>query len=437
MYLYWGDWMKNSVRNQMIFNLFLILLFIFGAITSVFYISFSRNQETDEYVAGEAAASFALVEINGEKAKTYVKTKETDDDYSRVVYTLIDYVRNSNVDRIRLVSYTESVAYSIYDTAGTELAKKIIYDDYTTEMKKMLIDCRESWNVTRGGVNYTFCPLRTKDDVAVGYIITETSAEENSVHHYMVFIIAGMVVFLALISFLLVMLLDRLYFDQIKKFTEAAELIINSDSENSYIDDDRKAAFRTGRNDQIGRLGNAIDRMITVFNNSKTDIKNAIHDATHDGMTDAYNKRHYENRVTSFRNCSSLLVIYFDVNNLKLINDTLGHERGDYVIKRAAEYISSIAEILPESMNFRMGGDEFLLVATNCTYRQMTAAVNRLDDECPMILSADSDSIKCSVAYGYAYEKGSYVYEDLLSEAEESMYRKKYEIKQQLNMPDR
>ena len=41
------------------------------------------------------------------------------------------------------------------------------------------------------------------------------------------------------------------------------------------------------------------------------------------------------------------------------------------------------------------------------------------------------------MAYGYAYEKSNYSYEKLLGEAEENMYRKKYEIKQQLNMPDR
>ena len=54
-----------------------------------------------------------------------------------------------------------------------------------------------------------------------------------------------------------------------------------------------------------------------------------------------------------------------------------------------------------------------------------------------MIVSAETDSVKCSVAYGYAYAKENYVYDQLLAEAEDNMYRKKYEIKQQLNMPDR
>ena len=84
-----------------------------------------------------------------------------------------------------------------------------------------------------------------------------------------------------------------------------------------------------------------------------------------------------------------------------------------------------------------MGGDEFLLVVTNHSYRDIYSLINRLDSDCPVILSAETDSIKCSMAYGYAYEKSNYSYEKLLGEAEENMYRKKYEIKQQLNMPDR
>jgi len=136
---------------------------------------------------------------------------------------------------------------------------------------------------------------------------------------------------------------------------------------------------------------------------------------------------------------TSLLVIYFDVNNLKLMNDTLGHERGDYVIEQAAEYIKSLSgdENSTEFDCFRMGGDEFLLVVRNRSYREMIALVNRLDEDCPVIVSAETDSVKCSVAYGYAYAKENYVYDQLLAEAEDNMYRKKYEIKQQLNMPDR
>lgn len=175
--------------------------------------------------------------------------------------------------------------------------------------------------------------------------------------------------------------------------------------------------------------------MINVITHSRDDISSAIFDATHDAMTKAYNKRHYEDKIANFRNCSSLLVIYFDVNNLKLINDTLGHERGDYVIIRAAEYISEVS--FDDSMCFRMGGDEFLLVTANRSYRDMISLINRLDADCPVILSAETDSVKCSVAYGYAYAKGNYEYEQLLAEAEENMYRKKFEIKQQLNMPER
>ena len=206
-----------------------------------------------------------------------------------------------------------------------------------------------------------------------------------------------------------------------REFDVVATMNLNGD----YISDALAA--------QVGGIGIAPGANINYVTG------HAIFEATHDVMTGVFNKRHYENKVENYSHCSSLLVIYFDVNNLKLMNDTLGHERGDYVIEKAAEYIKSLSS--EENENefdcFRMGGDEFLLVVRNRSYREMIALVNRLDEDCPVIVSADTDSIKCSVAYGYAYAKESYVYEQLLAEAEDNMYRKKYEIKQQLNMPDR
>ena len=84
-----------------------------------------------------------------------------------------------------------------------------------------------------------------------------------------------------------------------------------------------------------------------------------------------------------------------------------------------------------------MGGDEFLLIMTDCTYRYVDRIMDRLDKDAPYILSSDEDSIKCAISYGCAYAGGEYVYEEMLAEAEDNMYLKKAELKKQLNMPGR
>lgn len=425
--------MKNSVKNRMMPCIFGILIVMFGIIIAVFYVSVSKNVIKDEYYSGEAAASFAAVEINGDKSKFYVTNRKTDSEYHDVMRTLLEYTQDSRVSRIYVISYGSTVGYYIYDTDGKSLGTKVSYDDYTSDKKAELVECRNTWSITRGNVNYTYRPLRTSDDQAVGYIIIESPVVNDDLPKILFTTGAASVVLIAGVSIGLYWLLRRKILIPIQNYASDLECFAGSDSKDNAEDIIKR--FDTTRKDEIGRLSQSIVSLIDVIVHSRDDISTAIFDATHDGMTKTFNKRHYENKMPGFRNCSSILVIYFDVNNLKLINDTLGHERGDYVIKRAAEYISEIS--FSDSMCFRMGGDEFLLVAPNHSFKDMTSLVDRLEADCPVILSAETDSVKCSVAYGYAFAKGHYVYEDLLSEAEENMYRKKYEIKQQLNMPER
>ncbi|HBZ53152.1 MAG TPA: hypothetical protein DEO82_05205 [Eubacterium sp.] len=59
-------------------------------------------------------------------------------------------------------------------------------------------------------------------------------------------------------------------------------------------------------------------------------------------------------------------VVVFDLNDLKKINDTNGHEAGDEYIKKACRYI---CEIFKNSPVFRVGGDEFVAVLEGEDYR--------------------------------------------------------------------
>lgn len=426
--------MKSKFKGRLMAAVSAILLITFIVISTVCYIAVSKNIHKDEYISGEAAASFAAVEINGDKSRFYITTRKTDGEYQEVMRNLLEYTRDCRISRISVISYGSTVGYYIYDTDGKQIGTKISYDDYTSSVKSQLVEARESWSRTKGDVNYTYRPLRTSDDLAVGYIVVETNVSGNNIPVILLMVALISVVLIILASFAIMLIMKKYVFNPIGIFASAAAEFTGSESEDDH-GEELKKKFETGRSDEIGHLGQSLISMINVINHSRENFSTAVFDATHDGMTKTYNKRHYETKVDSFRKCSSICVIYFDVNNLKLINDTLGHERGDYVIKRAAEYIREVS--FDDSMCFRMGGDEFLLVVINRSYRDIYSLINRLDSDCPVILSAETDSVKCSIAYGYAYEKGNYSYEKLLGEAEENMYRKKYEIKQQLNMPDR
>ena len=67
-------------------------------------------------------------------------------------------------------------------------------------------------------------------------------------------------------------------------------------------------------------------------------------------------------------------IIIMDVNNLKLVNDTYGHEKGDIYLIRCC---SLICEVFRHSPVFRIGGDEFAVVLRGLAYRNRVALIEQ------------------------------------------------------------
>ncbi|WP_406732286.1 EAL domain-containing protein [Vibrio scophthalmi] len=94
--------------------------------------------------------------------------------------------------------------------------------------------------------------------------------------------------------------------------------------------------------------------------------------AQHDLLTDTYNRNHFEielekalKEVESYTRTHAML--YLDMDQLKVLNDTAGHEAGDAAIQFCA---SLLEEVLPyKAILARMGGDEFAVLLKDCTER--------------------------------------------------------------------
>lgn len=82
-----------------------------------------------------------------------------------------------------------------------------------------------------------------------------------------------------------------------------------------------------------------------------------------DQLTGIYNRRYYEKVLSSTKDFSKYAVILFDLNGLKVVNDQIGHEAGDELIKGAAACINSTFKDYGKC--FRIGGDEFVALLTD------------------------------------------------------------------------
>ncbi len=86
-----------------------------------------------------------------------------------------------------------------------------------------------------------------------------------------------------------------------------------------------------------------------------------------DYKTGCYNNAYFdifkEQNFDANRNHNQIGIIFIDLNDLKMVNDSLGHEKGDNLIKATVEYLKSAFRKI--DVIIRIGGDEFIIVCHN------------------------------------------------------------------------
>jgi diguanylate cyclase (GGDEF)-like protein len=171
----------------------------------------------------------------------------------------------------------------------------------------------------------------------------------------------------------------------------------------------------------------SVHNIISLFIENSILRDKIVYESEHDKLTGLYNKGKYlAMKKISFGKPESIAIYNFDVNNLKHINDTYGHEYGDALIIKAAK---SIAEVTSDNVfGFRMGGDEYVMVAVNVTAAEAEeirdrwqAALNKLNKE--------DESLFCSMACGLVFGSGSYDYDELYTASDKGMYENKKALK--------
>lgn len=116
-------------------------------------------------------------------------------------------------------------------------------------------------------------------------------------------------------------------------------------------------------------------------------------------------------------------LVVADCNYLKKINDTLGHEYGDVLLKRVAEVLQSC---VPEGCTpIRLGGDEFLISCKNTSADETRILISKIKEE---LARRSDEAINLDVALGFYTVSGSgeaLSFGKALHYADQDMYRNK------------
>ena len=122
---------------------------------------------------------------------------------------------------------------------------------------------------------------------------------------------------------------------------------------------------------------------------------------------------------------SSGCVGFFDIDDLKAINDCFGHAAGDQAIRAV---VRSIREIIrAEDLIYRWGGDEFFVIMVTMDAEMAERRMERLDSLLEQVyIDVLGDSIKVSVSWGFTNYNRPDDLEDAIKAADSVMYRRKH-----------
>ena len=166
-------------------------------------------------------------------------------------------------------------------------------------------------------------------------------------------------------------------------------------------------------------------------------------------QVDALNKRVFVDALTSVRNQGSFndyiqdlqerldnkepvecAVIILDCDNLKIVNDQYGHDKGDMYIKKASELI---CRVFKHSPVFRIGGDEFAVVLQNEDYqnrKELTELFDKNADEIRALAENKWEQVSVSLGMAEYNSQSDTFIDDVIHRADKTMYENKHARKE-------
>jgi len=148
----------------------------------------------------------------------------------------------------------------------------------------------------------------------------------------------------------------------------------------------------------------------------------------HDSLTGLYNRAFLEKEIKELDKEENLPIsmVMADLNGLKLINDTYGHNKGDQVLLKTAEVFRDV--LRKGDIVARYGGDEFVIILPETAEEEVQKIVRGIKENSADVLADENgkERIPITISPGYAIKnKVSEDIYSILKLAEDRMYKDK------------
>lgn len=300
------------------------------------------------------------------------------------------------------------------------------------------------------GAAYTACkPYVNSVGVHFGVICADISIAElhKTVNHYVVYNVLLTLCLGLLFGLILIIWLRHNVTGPILALEKSTRHFAEKSREKKTPDDLIFEAPDIHTNNEVESLANAISQMSEDLRNyvrglltAEAKARSAQEQAqgmtilafkdalTHVNSKVAYDKMKVTLQEQIDSGSASFAIVMIDINNLKIVNDTYGHDCGDKYISGSCNIICTVYKHSPV---YRIGGDEFVVILRNSDYENRNKLLKETEKEFKKSMS-NTGALpweRYSAAVGMSeYQSGDSV-EDVFKRADESMYEKKAKIK--------
>lgn len=200
-------------------------------------------------------------------------------------------------------------------------------------------------------------------------------------------------------------------------------------------------SIKTGAfHDEDKKIIGFFTSLIGIALKNRNLMEESIYLSRHDKLTGIYNRRYFEELFLQFQERSfnyshKFSLVIMDLNYLKNINDNFGHVTGDMALKGFVDRIKS--HLTSDEVFTRFGGDEFIILFPNTTYKQSSERMEEIfDDFKNYFIHSNGIKIPVQFSYGISHSPDeSMILDILVKVADGKMYEHKRVLKKQ-NLTD-
>ena len=442
-----------SIKLPLLFiiSILVIMIIVVLAVHERFY-----DRMIGEYTAmAEGVTQLVVNEIDGDKADEYMEKNFELEEYREIVdymYTLKD--NYPDVLYLYVARFEEDGGHMIIDLDnddvenGESYAPGYVYEldePFASQLPEIMKgEETPGYDVHTEEDGYVFSYIRpiydSKGNYACSACVDFSLDQMAKADNAFTLRLLLMILIAAAVILAVDVLVVRIWVaDPINKLSRCADRFAYDTEEDRRNNIELLEELEVRSKDEIGEVYEmllSVTRDSYLATSSLTQAKQDIldkeekinvisRDAYRDKLTQVGNKAAFENEKNDLR--GEYGFVMFDLNDLKLVNDSCGHDKGDLYIKGCCRLICDQYDHSPV---FRLGGDEFVVFLWGEDYMKRERHLEEIRAKFAAA-SAREDAEpweKLSAAAGMAVRREGETADDVLKRADEDMYREKREF---------